>query len=170
MKKMVLIFGLILLLIVITSCNFKPEEDFSVSSFVDMKTNKYALVSYRFKSIGEILGKNENLGNAITAEYKGNSSLSFMAAKAKENSGANELWSSYAQSDEIGIKRYFSSIPNLYASYDEKKDGTYIRCWFKDNWFFRIQGFNKEEVDYFYDRIEEFTKKKMIINGSVSEI
>jgi len=170
MKKKFLLLIVLILALVFTSCNFKPEEDFSVSSFLDMKTSRYKLESYKFSSVGELLGKEENLGNAILAEYRGNSDLSFVAAKSTENSGAYDLWNSFAQSDEIGIKQYFSAIPLLYASYNEKKDNYFIRCWFKDNWFFRIEAFNEDEVNYFYDRIKEFTEKKIIINGSVSEI
>jgi len=155
----------------ISGCNFVPKEKFHVSSFIDMKFRGLKLDTYSFTSVGDILNKDEYLGNTFQGSYSSEyGNVFFFAANTKSNKPAYDLWLSFAQSDGQGLQRFFKAIPFYYGSYKDNSINKNVLCWFREKWFFRIETENKDVLEYFYNAVEIFMGGDGINNESVAEI
>lgn len=173
MKRATIFLVLIVLLVLfISSCYFKPEKDFSVSSFLDMRANNIILEKFSFSSPGEYIGLDKAYGSVFQGSYSvdGSYSVTFTAVNADSNGYAYKYWKKMASDDKKGIEIYLLSIPNYYGSYTEDGEDSCITAWFYEKWVFRIEAPNKELLEFFYSKIENFTKQKVVINRSVKGI
>lgn len=180
-KKTLLLIGMVVVVILFTTCNFVPAQEFKISTLIEMNATPYDRESFRMSSASEILGNTESMGTVYIGTYRMKTTgqqVTLIAGSTEKNDVADALWKNYRNTDKPPFWYWFNHIPFYYGSYKMEKSADtlamtprrFILSWFSKNWFFHIEGPDELTVQDFYAKMELFIQKNYVLNGSIRDI
>ncbi len=173
---MILSIGALLLL---TACQFEPEETYRISSLIEMRIQPYTRTEFKMTTPATVLkkedlknGKPVLYGTLYEATYSSRDTkvIRLTAGSTDANRIADELWRFYRKDDAPPFWTWVNYIPFFYGSYETEGETGFMMAWFSKKWVFRITGPDEETVRDFYQKMISFIEKKEVFNGSIREI
>lgn len=179
MKKILLAFILVGMLVFLTGCQFEPEETYRVSNLIEMRILPYTRTELKITTPATVLQKKDTkdgtlvlYGTIFEAVYTTPNAKEIKLTVGRTDTLriADELWRRYRKEDAPPFWTWVNYLPFFYGSYETQSATKFAMVWFSKKWVFRIVGPDEQTVRDFYRKLTSFIEKKEVFNGSIREI